>query len=191
MIREENDGKPCANKVSVRGLDCPLDRNESLLVSENPLAWLVLNLLIKLQSLSQREVTNHNLCLLGTTLSKTAPRQLLSDFYLIFHLIYMFRLPKLAKWSTDKQVNLRSDWAGGNTSYKWAQIEGNVLFCILHKQVWRCELSQSWGCSFVLKHHNHFMTNSNLNIVSYFRRGRGSSIYTITHSKRQKPHMTW
>lgn len=37
-----------------------------------------LNLLIILQSLAQWEVTNHNLCLLGTTLTKTAPRQPLS-----------------------------------------------------------------------------------------------------------------
>lgn len=43
------------NQVSARGLDCPLDRNESLLASENPLARLVLNLLMKVQSLAQWE----------------------------------------------------------------------------------------------------------------------------------------
>ncbi|KAA8593294.1 hypothetical protein FQN60_009410 [Etheostoma spectabile] len=52
----ENSGKPSADIVSARGLDCPLDRNESLLVSENPLPRLVLNLLMQLQSLAQREI---------------------------------------------------------------------------------------------------------------------------------------
>lgn len=85
MIKQESDGKPCAPKVSGRGLDCPVSRIESLLLSENPHTWLVLNLLTKnLQSLTQWEVRNHKFCLVGTALSKTASRQPFSDFNLIF-----------------------------------------------------------------------------------------------------------
>lgn len=85
MIKQESDGKPCAPKVSGRGLDCPVSRIESLLLSENPHTWLVLNLLTRnLQSLTQWEVRNHKFCLVGTALSKTASRQPFSDFNLIF-----------------------------------------------------------------------------------------------------------
>lgn len=67
------NGKPCTHEVSARSLDSPFDRQESLLTSENPLILLILNLLIQLQSSIRWEVRNHNLCLLGTALSKTAP----------------------------------------------------------------------------------------------------------------------
>lgn len=90
MIKRDSNGKPRAHEVSGRGLDCPLNRNESLRLSENPLTRLVLNWLMKIhQSLAQGEDRNHNLCLLGTTVTKTAPRQPLSDFNLIFCLIFV------------------------------------------------------------------------------------------------------
>lgn len=109
-IKQESDGKPCAPKVSGRGLDCPVSRIESLLLSENPHTWLVLNLLTRnLQSLTQWEVRNHKFCLVGTALSKTASRQPFSDFNLIFclSLFFLFQLQKLGKLSTD---NTKSTW---------------------------------------------------------------------------------
>lgn len=47
-----------------------------------------LNLLIVLQSLAQWAATDHKLCLLGISLTKTAPRHLLYNFS-------VFQLPKL------------------------------------------------------------------------------------------------
>lgn len=83
-----SNGKPDAHKVWATGLECLLDR-----MRVSSCLQTCLNLLIVLQSLAQWAATDHKLCLLGISLTKTAPRHLLYKFF--FCLRSVFQLPKL------------------------------------------------------------------------------------------------